>query len=84
MGPAASVADALELLRQGPAPDIAILDINLQGEMVYPVADELRARRIPFVFATGYDAWSIPHAYKDVPRTEKPVELTRATSRLIK
>jgi DNA-binding response OmpR family regulator len=84
MGPVATVADALELLRQGPMPDTAILDINLGGEMVYPLADELRAKGIPFIFATGYDEWSIPDAYADVPRAEKPVELTHATSRLIR
>ena len=75
LGPVASVAEALELLRQGPAPHMAILDINLGGEMAYPVADALLARGIPFLFATGYDAWSIPEAYADVPRMEKPVEL---------
>ena len=83
MGPVASVADALELLRSGPAPDMAILDINLGGEMAYPVADALRARDIPFVFATGYDAQAIPKAYADVPRAEKPVEVRQATAKLI-
>ena len=83
MGPVASVADALELLRSGPAPDMAILDINLGGEMAYPVADALRARDIPFIFATGYDAQAIPKAYSDVPRAEKPVEVRQATAKLI-
>jgi CheY-like chemotaxis protein len=83
LGPVPIVAEALALLRQGPAPDFAILDINLQGEMVYPVADLLRAQGIPFLFATGYDAWAIPEAYADVPRTEKPVDLTQATGRLL-
>ena len=75
LGPVPTVAEALELLRQGPAPDLAILDINLQGEMVYPVADALRAQAIPFLFATRYDAWAIPSAYVDVPRAEKPLAL---------
>ena len=83
MGPVASVADALELLRSGPAPYMAILDINLGGEMAYPVADALRARDIPFIFATGYEAQAIPKAYADVPRAEKPVEVRQATARLI-
>jgi CheY-like chemotaxis protein len=82
MGPVASVADALELLRQGPAPTMAILDINLGGEMVYPVGDALRTRGVPFLFATGYDPWSIPEAYRDVPRAEKPVELRQTIPRL--
>ena len=79
MGPVPSVAEALDLLQQGPAPDIAVLDVNLQGERVYPVADALRSRAIPFIFATGYDAWSIPPAYADVPRAEKPLALRELT-----
>lgn len=74
-GPVSTVAEALELLGQEPAPDFAILDINLQGETVYPVAVALRARGIPFLFATGYEAWAIPEAYADVPRAEKPLDL---------
>ena len=83
MGPVASVADALELVDAEPAPEMAILDINLQGELVYPVADALRARGIPLIFTTGYDAQAIPKAYSDVPRVEKPVEVRQATSKLI-
>lgn len=78
MGPVACVADALALLEDGTAPDLAILDIRLGGEMVYPVADALRTKGIPFVFATGYDAWAVPEAYAEVPRTEKPVGLRGA------
>ena len=83
LGPVPSVAEALELVTAEPGPDVAILDINLGGEMAYPVADALRARGIPFVFATGYDAWSIPEAYKDVPRAEKPVEVKQAAFKLV-
>ena len=75
MGPVANVADALILLESGLAPHMAILDIGLGDEKVYPVADALRDRDIPFVFATGYDAWVIPEGYADVPRAEKPVAL---------
>lgn len=75
LGPVACVADALALLGDGSEPDLAILDIGLGRETVYPVADALRTRGIPFVFATGYDASAIPEGYKDVPRTEKPLAL---------
>lgn len=74
LGPVPGVADALRLLEREAAPDAAVLDINLGGEMVYPLADALRARGVPFVFATGYDAWAIPDVYAAVPRFEKPVE----------
>lgn len=70
-----TVTKALALLRGGHAPCLAILDINLQGEMAWPVADLLREMDIPFLFATGYDVKAIPPAYADVPLAEKPVSL---------
>src|SRR5215207_4488033 len=75
VGPAGSVPHALRLISE--AQDIiqgAVLDIRLRDERVYPVADALRERGIPFVFATGYEGWVIPSAYADVPRCEKPVD----------
>ncbi|TNC67572.1 response regulator [Rubellimicrobium roseum] len=77
IGPVATLLDGLNIVQQGPVPDLAILDINLQGEMVYPLADVLRELGVPFLFATGYDAQAIPVRYADVPRAEKPVELAR-------
>jgi CheY-like chemotaxis protein len=74
IGPAATVADALGLIGTERQVHGAVLDINLRGEHVYTLADALRARGIPFVFATGYDAWIIPPPYADVPRIEKPVD----------
>ena len=52
VGPAATLANALELVDQ--PIDAALLDVNLAGERVYPVARRLLHRGIPFVFATGY------------------------------
>ena len=72
------MADALALLEAGPAPVVAILDIGLGDETVYPVADALRTRGIPFMFATGYSAWVIPKGYADVPVAEKPIALRDA------
>src|SRR3954447_17956669 len=54
LGPAATVGEALRLLRSG-TPDVALLDINLRGEPVTPVAEALRPRRVPFVLASAYD-----------------------------
>jgi hypothetical protein len=49
------------------------LDVNLGGEHVFPVADELVRRGVPVIFATGYDAASVlPPAHRDRPRLEKP------------
>ena len=75
IGPVPRVDTALELLDHSPLPSLAVLDVNLQGRTVWPVADALMARDIPFVFVTGYDAEVIPHAYAQAPRAEKPVEL---------
>ena len=55
VGPAGSVGMALELLRQV-RPDAAVLDVNLAGERVTPVAEVLRAMAVPFVLASGYGA----------------------------
>lgn len=74
MGPAPTVDRALDLLRGG-APDCAVVDVNLRGQMAFPLADELRRRAVPFVFATGYDPHVLPVAYRDVPRWHKPYSL---------
>lgn len=75
IGPVPRVGAALELLNRSPRPSLAILDINLQGRMAWPVAEALLARGIPFVFVTGYDAEVIPSAFAQIPRAEKPVDL---------
>ena len=82
LGPAADVEAARGLL-QGERPDCAILDINLKGEMVFGFAEELEARGVPFVFATGYDQPVIPERFRAVARFEKPLkvdELLRTVS----
>lgn len=55
VGPAATVRAALTALAEGAPPDGAILDLNLRGQPSLEVAEELSRRRIPFVFATGYE-----------------------------
>ena len=72
VGPAPAVEAALDALEQT-MPDGAILDINLGGEMAFPVADALMARGVPFIFATGYDAQVIPVRFTHVKRCEKPM-----------
>jgi PAS domain S-box-containing protein len=54
--------------------DAGIIDVNLGGEFVYPVADVLAARKIPFVFVTGYGVESIDGRFGDVPIVKKPVQ----------
>lgn len=52
--------------------DAAVLDVNLGTAATYPIADCLRETGTPLVFVTGYDEWSIPATYRDVPRLAKP------------
>jgi CheY-like chemotaxis protein len=54
------------------AVDLAILDLNLGGVLTYPVADMLRDRGVPFIFATGYGSGGLKEAYSDLPPLQKP------------
>jgi two-component SAPR family response regulator len=55
--------------------DLAVLDINLAGEVVYPLALRLADRGIPFVFSTGYSTATLPTELRDRPLVRKPVTL---------
>jgi len=74
IGPVATVAAAHDVMANTDL-DGAILDINLSGKMVFPVADALADRRIPFVFTTGYDH-GVPVRHANVRRLKKPVRAT--------
>ena len=52
--------------------DLAILDVNLAGERVFPVAEILRERGIPFLFSTGYGASGLPSEFARSPVLHKP------------
>jgi CheY-like chemotaxis protein len=62
--------------------DVVSLDINLNGEKSYPVADALTARGIPFFFSTAYNKDSIPTGYRDYPMLQKPYDHTKLESML--
>ncbi len=67
IGPAGSVADTMELIHSQ-AIDVALLDIDLRGETVTPVAKQLRARGCPFMFLSGYgDLASLTAEFRDAP-----------------
>ena len=68
---AAKIGTAIDIARTGSF-DAAIIDINLDGSMTYPVADILKARAIPFAFTTGYGKNGIDTAYSKVPILPKP------------
>lgn len=71
IGPVATLQEAEQRLSDD-AFDCAVVDMNLRGEFAFAVAERLKARNVPFVVATGYNAQSLPHALKDAPRVEKP------------
>jgi len=81
VGPTARVSQAIQLIEQQQI-DAAILDVHLGDELVFPVADELELRKIPFVFATGYDPSYIPAKYTGFALCEKPTELEKIASAL--
>lgn len=54
--------------------DVAVLDVNLSGLNSSPIADELSARGVPFLFASGYTESSIPERYRACTRIAKPYE----------
>lgn len=63
--------DAIRLL-DSETFDLAMLDVHLNGKMVYPFAAELEAREIPFLFATAYGARGIPQEFAGHPVVQKP------------
>lgn len=74
IGPAATVDQAIALIASERV-DGALLDINVAGNPVFPVADRLAVRGIPFAFATGYDAESVlPDHFADRPVLRKPYD----------
>ncbi|RST87474.1 response regulator [Aquibium carbonis] len=70
LGPASDVPAARTYLDEA---DAAILDINLRGSTVFPIADELFLRGVPFVFFSGTDGSSLPDRFRFVGSLPKPV-----------
>ena len=71
VGPAASVKRALAMI-DAEAIEVAVLDVNLNGQLSYPIADALAARGVPFVFSTSYDKDRMLDGYKTFPVLQKP------------
>jgi CheY-like chemotaxis protein len=68
-----TIPQALEFVADAVADfDVAILDVNLRGQPIFPVAEALAASGKPFVFATGYGAGSLPEAWRNRPTLQKP------------
>lgn len=72
IGPAYSLAQALDLARSADPMHAALLDVNVAGQAVFPVAEALAARGIPFAFASGYGEGGITDAFRNRPSLQKP------------
>jgi CheY-like chemotaxis protein len=75
VGPCCNLAQALAASRCESF-DVAVLDINLNGDMVYPLAEALTVRGIPFLFLTGYGVLDLPEEFRAMPRLSKPYNAT--------
>ena len=71
---AGEIGDALKLA-QSVEFDLAILDVNVNGKVISPVADVIAARNRPFIFATGYGSSGLPAEYRDRPALQKPFQI---------
>jgi len=74
IGPASTVEEALQLIDEAQLPDAAVLDVNLRGQPVFPLAERLQALGVPFVFCTGYQR--LEHkGFSTSPIVRKPVNI---------
>jgi CheY-like chemotaxis protein len=72
-GEAGRIEEALALAKEGEF-DVAILDVNLNGQPISPVVEVLVERGLPFVFATGYGQRGVPGPYRNTPTLQKPFQ----------
>ena len=73
MGPARSLDAARELV-SAQAPDLALLDVNLEDELVFPLVEELTRGDTPVILLTGYEGDTLPQRWSSLPRLLKPVD----------
>jgi len=76
------VGKALDLVAQSP-PDAGVLDVNIAGDEVYPVAQALADRNVPFVFTTGYGTRGLTGAWRDRPIVQKPFQVEHLSEGLL-
>ena len=72
VGPASNVDEGEAIARDTVNLDAALLDVNLAGRQVFPVAAVLKARGVPFVFSTGYGESGLPDEWRGNPTIQKP------------
>lgn len=72
VGPAATVDEGLRMAVDDEPLDAALLDVNVAGRQVFPIAEALKARGVPFVFSTGYGEGGLPDEWRGQPTLQKP------------
>lgn len=72
VGPAANIDDGLKMATDGEQLDAALLDVNVAGRQVFPVAEALKARGVPFIFSTGYGEGGLPEEWRGQATIQKP------------
>ena len=72
VGPASTVDEGLQMVAEGERIDAALLDVNVAGRQVFPIAEALRERGVPFVFSTGYGEGGLPDEWRGLPTLQKP------------
>ena len=72
IGPESNVDDGLRIASGTGKLDAALLDVNVAGQEVFPVAEALKARGVPFVFSTGYGEAGLPEHWRGNPTVQKP------------
>lgn len=85
VGPAPDLEEAMALAKTADI-DAALLDVNLAGKPIFPVADALKARGVPFAFASGYGQAGLAEGHRDAPVLQKPFrqsDLERALTSLV-
>ena len=84
VGPISNIDDALKLLADNVPLDGALLDVNVAGREVFPVAVALQAKGIPFVFSTGYGEGGLPVEWRGLPVIQKPFTEAAVHDALVK
>ena len=84
VGPESNIDDGLISATTEASLDAALLDVNVAGREVFPVAEALRARGVPFVFSTGYGEAGLPDHWRGHPTIQKPFTENAVKSALFK
>ena len=82
VGPAGDLERATDLARGEEGIDVAILDVNLGRQVVFPVAEILAARRVPILFSTGLDVGGLPAAWRGHETVQKPMSMDQLAASL--